>query len=737
MTSTAGRTHPDGSERRSAAVTEAVRAAGRFDRAMISPAAGLLAAIPVVTVLAIGIAIGKPVWGVTMGAGAMLVGTAWRVTGGRPPLALMATDATVMAISTYVGCVTGSVAWVHIAIICVWSMMGGLLVGLGNRGGAIGTQAIIAVVVFGRFNEPAWPALGLATLVLVGGLAQVIILSIVRWPLPLRAQRHTTAEAFWALSELAAAGDDASTLPAGDALDAAEATLSAPTMFGDAALMTLRSLVSEGLRLRVQLMALHTLMRQQRVAGAEDEPTHARAVRTLALTAPALQDVAAAIEGDAAAASRLDQRIADVNTSVQADADQSDAALDRRSSRRAAVHTSRRLAALAGQLRAVAALARAAGKDGEWRARRPLGRTTRPWLRLREDLAQLRANASLDSPAGRHAVRLGVVVPVAEIIARELPLQRSYWVAVAAATVLRPEFGATFTRGTERALGTCLGVGLAGAITVALHPAGGVSVVMVGILAWLGFAVFPASFALGFGFITALVVFLINVVVPDTFTIASARLVDTLVGGALGLVAYVLWPTWSRTPALQALADLLGTERAYVDRVLAEVSEGTQPNPHEMRTLARRARKARTTAESTVARSLSEPSTRRIDADQSRGALGQMRRLIQAAHVLRLDVEDERDRRPLTDVAPLRAGMDRLLSMVESTLRARAHEPAGPPPGRPPDLRADFHAFARATADDREAVALRDELDEMVDAANSLAVVAGLPIDTDEDTPDV
>ena len=29
---------------------------------------------------------------------------------------------------------------------------------------------------------------------------------------------------------------------------------------------------------------------------------------------------------------------------------------------------------------------------------------------------------------------------------------------VAAATVLRPEFGATFTRGTERALGTCLGV---------------------------------------------------------------------------------------------------------------------------------------------------------------------------------------------------------------------------------------------------------------------------------------
>ena len=734
MTSTAGRTDRDGSDRSSGAVTEAVRAAARFDRRLVSPGAGLLAAIPVVTVLGFGIAIGKPVWGVTMGAGALLVGIAWRVTGGRPPLALMATDASVMALSTFVGCVTGSISWVHIAVICAWSLMGGLLVAAGNRGGVVGTQAIIAVVVFGRFSEPAGPALGLATLVLVGGLAQVVILSVARWPLPLRLQRHATADAYWALSELAAASDEASSLPAGEALDAAEASLSAPTMFGDAALMTLRSLVSEGYRLRVQLMALHTLMRQQRQAGSEDEATHARAVRTLALTAPALQDAAAAIEGDGAAAKRLTQRIAAVDASVQADADQSDTALARRSSRRAAVHASRRLAALAGQLRAVGSLAPAAGQDGEWRARRPFGRTNRPVQRLRSDLAQVRANMSLDSPAGRHAVRLAVIVPAAEIIARELPVQRGYWVAVAAATVLRPEFGATFTRGTERALGTCLGVGLAGAITVALHPAGGASVVIVGILAWLGYSVFPASFALGFAFVTALVVFLLNVVTPDTLSIASARLVDTLVGGALGLAAYALWPTWARTPAWQALADLLAAERAYVDRVLAAVIDGTSPAATEMRALARRTRLARTTAESTVARSLSEPSTRRIDANQSQGALGAMRRLVQTAHILRLDIEEERDRHALPGLAPLRTGMDELLGTVEDTLRSRAHEQGDPAPGDPPDLRADYQAFERACADNREAKALLDELDEMVDAANGLAAVAGLAVDEDEDT---
>ena len=130
----------------------------------------------------------------------------------------------------------------------------------------------------------------------------------------------------------------------------------------------------------------------------------------------------------------------------------------------------RRLAALAGQLRAVESLAPAAGQGGGLRSRRPHRRANRPLARLQADLDLLRANASLDSPAGRHALRLAIVVPGAELIARELPLQRSYWMVVAAATVLRPEFGATFTRGSERALGTSLGVALAGALTVAAAP---------------------------------------------------------------------------------------------------------------------------------------------------------------------------------------------------------------------------------------------------------------------------
>ncbi len=699
------------------AVSRAVREAARFDRKLVSFDAGLLAAVPVVAVLTFGIVIGKPVWGVTMGAGAMLVGIAWRVTGGRPPLALMAIDAVAMAISTFVGSVTGSVTWLHIIVLCLWGLMAGLLVAVGNRGGAVGTQSIIALVVFGRFSQPAAQALGLATLVLAGGLAQVVFLSVVRWPLPLRNQRAATAAAYRGLAALAAASDEASTLPAAEAIDDAEASLASPTLFGDAALTTLRSLVNEAFRMRVQITAVHALLRQLRAAGDEEAGAPDSPVRrALATTSSALDTAALAIRGDEDASHRLLQRSAELDAEVKAYRGGAPGS--------PALHMDRRLAALAGQVRAVAALSPAAGKGGGLRARRPYHRTNHPLDRLRTDLELIRANMSIHSPAGRHALRLAVIVPVTALIARELPIPRSYWMVVAAATILRPEFGATFTRGAERALGTCLGVALAGAIAVTFHPAGAATIVLVGTLAWAGYSLFPASFAVGFTFITALVVFLLNVITPDTLATATDRLVDTLIGGAIGLTAFALWPTWARTSAWQSLAELVGAERTYVDVVLTAAAEGRRPGDQRMRALARRARLARTTAESTVARSLSEPSTRRIDASQSQRALGAMRRLVQAAHVLRLDAQDERERRPQPGLRPLQTGIDEVLGEVEASLRARPQQE--PTPHELPDVRARFEAFQRECGEDADALALLAELDEMVDAANSLAAASGL-----------
>ena len=122
-----------------------------------------------------------------------------------------------------------------------------MLVGVGNRGGVLGNQAIIAAIVFGRFPEPVAQAAGLAGLVFAGGMAQVLFLTVIRWPAPLRAQRRETAAAYRALASLAGAPGRSSSLPAANLLDKARAGMSAPALFGDSALTALREPARGGL----------------------------------------------------------------------------------------------------------------------------------------------------------------------------------------------------------------------------------------------------------------------------------------------------------------------------------------------------------------------------------------------------------------------------------------------------------------------------------------------------------
>ncbi len=699
-------------EGHSAALGEAVRAAARFDRSLISFQAGAMAAIPVVAVLIAALAMGRTVPAVVMSVGAMLVGMAWRATGGRPPLGAMAADTLMMGAATFLGCVTGSVTWLHIAVLCLLSAAGGLLFGIGNRGGVVGTQAVIAAVVFGRFSEPAPQALGLAALVMAGGGAQVAFLGVVRWPGALRTQREATAAAYRRLAELARAPAGASTLPAGAALDEASASLASPTLLGDTAVLTLRSLVSEGYRLVLELTAIRLLTDRE-------QPPSSAAAELLSCAARTLGDAADAIAGNRPAAQRL-HRPEPCLAAVPGGS--ADGPLERR------------LAALAGQLRAVRSLAPAAGRGGGLLSRRP-----RPAAGLNRDLTvtavveQLRADMSLRSPIGRHALRLAVVVPISVSIARALPLERDYWVPVAAATVLRPEFGATFTRGTERALGTCIGVAIAGVVAAATSPGLAVTVALIGVLAWAGYATMPASFTTGFGFITALVVFLLDVLRPDTMQLAGARLLDTLIGSALGLVAYALWPTWARSSAWSALSELVSAQRAYLAAVLARIASSRPVAESRLRELSRGARLARTRAEAVVARSLTEPATRRIDADASSATLGATRRMVQAAHLLRLDAADHDRARPRPALEPFATSLDELLETVAQAMRSRAageRRTAGI--AALPDLRTAHTELARALTDDDRA--LLDELDELVDAADGLAAAAGVQVASEADS---
>jgi uncharacterized membrane protein YccC len=710
-----------------AAVGQAFKRASDFDRAGISARAGLIAAIPVAAMMALGIALNSPTDAVSMGVGAMLVGVSWRAGNGPliPPIGTMVAATVVLTLCTLAGTLSGRWPWLHLAVLVIVCLIAGLCASLGRRGIAPGTQAIIAYVVFGRFPENLANGCGLAGLVLAGGVTQTLFSWLIGVPAAWRRQRQALARAYRKLGDLLSAVDS-SGAPSAGALEEAGALLSAPALFADREREALAGLVDEGRRIRLELASLASTLDQ---ASREQPQLHLQArpllTQARARTANVLAGIAAAIDGTPGHAAALTAAAQELS---RWGAEREPLPLER---------VDGRLGALIGQVAAAARLAAAIDAPGgrplpagrQLPGGRPLlaGRPTlggrglapRTAARIRADLRQIRANATLRSAPGRHALRLAVVVAGTELLTQRIALPRGYWAVVAAATVLRPSFGATFTLGAERVLGTCVGVVVASLIAVAIDPSGWGLVAVVALLAFFTYAVFPASFTAGTAMLTGVIVFLLHTVVGDSVATALDRGLDTVIGGVIGLTAYALWPTWSARSTGPLLSRLVDAQHAYMRTVLDALVGGLRPDPATLRDGARVARAVFTDADALVELSRTEP--RRDDADLRAAAatLGALQRVVYAVHALRLESSRESAPPPRPELAPLRDGFDEALNTLSLALRAGGRAGMTVPP-----LRRLLRKIEWQAADE----SLRPALDELVDAVNTAAAAISLEL---------
>ncbi len=183
----------------------------------------------------------------------------------------------------------------------------------------------------------------------------------------------------------------------------------------------------------------------------------------------------------------------------------------------------------------------------------------------RERLRDL-ADRSLGSADTRDfLLRLVLCMTLAEVARQVLPLDRPYWVLLTVAIVLKPDFGSVFTRAVQRGAGTLLGV-LIGSLLLVVLPDDGWVVVAIavgaGLLPWAR----GANFGLFSVFQTPVIILLLELAVPGGPGLVGARLVDTLVGCAIVLVAgYLVWPQTWRAPLDEAMSAATLALDGFVD----------------------------------------------------------------------------------------------------------------------------------------------------------------------------
>jgi uncharacterized membrane protein YccC len=654
--------------------------------------------------LTLGWMIGNIMYGALAALGALPAGLASFQGETRTRLAIVVVASIGMALSTFVGATIAAISpWLLVPILAIWAYFTGLAVCLGPRASVAALQWSIALLIGVGLPADYKDAAVRSCLVLGGGLLQaaLVVISWTVWP---GSKERTALAASYRLladyaSDLAAnkfRGPSPAAFPATGALADANPLLSI------AIRLTFLDLLEQAERIRASLAALAS--HGTDVNESDDSELHillgtavaALALMTQALTAPRARRV------------HLLRKVREglFHRSAPPTAAWCWAGEALLEELRAAVRIIARLEAVRPQRLAQSGESMRAPEGGDG----GLG-----WMMI-----SLRANLTTNSEAGRHAIRLGAIAGLAEVIVQSLDLYQGRWAALTVLLVLKPDYTSTVYSGLYRAVGTAIGAAL-GAAAMLGYPAETQQVAAAGLFIAAAYAFFDVHYLLFSVFLTAFVVALLNLIGNPLMPTAEARFLETFLGGGLALAGYLLWPTWEGATAQEKFARLVETNRDFVIGLLRALSCPATLDPLRLRTLQADARRAPCDAEAATARLADEPLHAPLTPNLAETVIAIAARLGQASlglHALALS-----QRSSIPEIDPMLAdrldalgeGLDIAMTRLACALRTfSAPEPI-------PSLR-PLHAALRAEPPARAAavVGLTDRLVDAVDALDDM-----------------
>ena len=572
----------------------------------------------------------------------------------------------------------------------------------------MGVVTLVTFIVFSAQPLEPHHAVSAGLLAAAGGLLQTL-LALALWPVQrFEPERRALANLYEELARAAASPSSAyEAPPASPQATEAHNTLAALGPIHTVEADRYRSLLNQAERMRISLLTLSRLrIRIAREKEVGDEPAALDhffdlCSRLLAAIGRSLRsNIAISADPDA-----LDQiyaiaevlRVSEANTPILAAllAD--------------ALH---QVDALAGQLRSAVELASHATQEGLAEFERAQSR--KPWtLRLRGSFATLRANLTFESAAFRHAIRLAACVALAAGIGRAVSWQRTYWLPMTVAIVLKPDFTATFSRGVLRVVGTLTGLAFATLLFHLVSTTVVTQIVLIALLTFLLRSYGAANYGILTAAVSALVVLLIGLTGVSAKDVIAARALNSVSGGALALAAYWLWPTWERYRTNENVARLLDAYRDYF-RAISEAYLKPDAPPPALDSTRQAGRLARSNLEASVDRLSSEPYPSQLAALND--MLASSHRLAHALMALEAGLYQSKFVPPRDAFRTFSHDVEKTLYFLAASLRGSTLHP-----GDLPDLREDHHALLRSGDSHVQRYALVNiETDRVTNSLNTL-----------------
>jgi len=685
----------------------------RYDAAKVAPWLALRNAIGVALPLIAGVAWGQLSAGLIAGTGALNVAFSDSQEPYRQRARRMLAASVLVGLAVFAGALCGHHSVIAVVTSTVWAFAAGMLVALSPAAADLGTVSLVVLVVYTAFPMMPEKAAFSGLLAFAGGVLQTL-LSVALWPLrPYAPERRALGELYRELARAAASPVRTTEAPPASA-QSLQAQNALATLDGDHSIEAerYRSLLSQAERMRLSLLGLARL----RARTQREDPANAAGEtldRYFVLSSRMLSSL-----GNSLVAGQPARAVPEDLQELENLAEQLRDRPDAGSSPISAMLSDARfqMDAMAGQLRSAVDLAAYATPAGLVAFERRESR--RPWsLQLGGAIATLRANFSLNSAAFRHAVRLAVCIAIGDALGRGLELRRSYWLPMTIAIVLKPDFTATFSRGVLRLAGTFAGLLVTTVIFHVLPAANSVQVALVATLMFVLRCYGPANYGILVVAVTALVVLLIALTGDTPRAVIAARGLNTLAGGAIALIAYWIWPTWERTQAPEALAQMLDAYRQYFRAIRESYLAFDKSSADELDRTRVAARRARSNIEASVDRLTAEPGISAESMQMLRAMLASSHRLVHAFMALEAGLATSHPVRARGEFRPFADHVELTLYYLAAALRGSPLTRAGLP-----DLREDHHALVHAGDPRTERYALVNvETDRITNSLNTLS----------------
>ncbi|MGW0462075.1 FUSC family protein [Streptomyces tendae] len=558
---------------------EVVRSGLTVEETRLEPLLALRTAAGVGLVIGAALWLASPAFAASAALGAFSAGTATFQRTWRPRKVIALGAGAGLALSTFVGYLAAGRLVTFLPLLAVWAFAAGMAWALGSTAGIVAATTVGSMLVTVTLPTSIGPALEHAGVIALGGVAQAVLIllfPIRRWG----AHRDALADALAAVAdyarrlqhEPAAPFDPQPLMTARDAaaVTPSQARTRPPALHGP-----------RGLAERI--VPVVAALADPDVGAPVEGPGRDRVRELLSAAADILDAAARSIRRGTP--TEVPTRSANVLS-----LDGQDEMLEGHA-RQAADDLVKLLAETLEVAGGVGAREKAPASSDPASAQL-LVRPTMFRL-LPVVVRAVRRELRRDSPVLRHAVRLAAVAPLGYLIASPLPVGHGYWAPIASVMVMRPDFHRTYARAVGRLAGTLVGVALATGIVRAIGPDAHLFGALAVVSAALSYTLLRTGYAYSQCFTAAYVVFLLGMGGHAWEQTVPERVVLTLLGGALAMLAYVVFPAWE-TPRLPGrLADWLAANGRYAAAVLRGYAEPTREHRADLRRALLASREAR------------------------------------------------------------------------------------------------------------------------------------------------